>query len=1474
MNKLNKHKVKKLIVLFSLFISLTLINLVIILPIHWDDENLSSKFHSINEDSEVNTLVSSQSLNYSGPGSLINITLHQSLFDSTTKQFSNLDQSNIFTEPFPIFTGYNTSFINVSINNINAPNKSIILEDDYSWQQSLASRIWSSFEVRGHGFLENVSIKIVNDAGNEDYNIRLYNGELHSYLGTNYIRPKTSIATLSLSETVLQTTGSIWLNLTRVHERLNVSDTYNNTFFIAVQRLNDYGEWEFENQADGDDTIVWDSLSANTPVSRDQLLKVDVAPLSNTPKPSEINLKVNGTEVNDIDSDNRGFMNSSSEFYGINGYLDFEITADWWDVSCDVIKTQINYSKSDIKANSEFYIPSSSSEVQWNVTVPSGLNYFDERIIDFNTINFTIPSNWIDTTIKVFNSSTEKTSDLVKRLLNSKYREVQVLNAGNGTFWYLTANSSNLLSSIDTYIDDIAISPSYIANFSSLIEFVANFSISVNDGFLNLSVYSPSPRYMNNTKLFDISTAPGKEISIDNWTASLDIKDYGEFLILMLWNNDTAAGFLEDYITIFADTDIITFLPRTTFDASELFDIEIYFNDTGLIEGIDGGLLNYSINGNPIRGDKIDYTRAANGYYNISIDCNDTQFFNYGDNIITFNISKPFYNNQTDSVTIRINGETNAVITSPSAGSIYNSSETINLTIYYNNTVRNIGIDGAIINYSLNNGLSYRSGFVDNSDGTYDIAINAADPDFNGYGVKTIIVNTSKQYYYNQSESISITIIGETSLNAIKIPDQTSYNASEAVVIQLYYNDTVKDLPIDGATISYEIEGMGLRYDSIDPVSIGLGYYEITIDCNDTNFNGYGLKSVEVYANSSFYYNQSLQLSFFILGETDLTTLKVPDQSSYNASETMLIRLYFNDIVKNVPIDGATISYEIEGQGLRFDHVDTSSIGSGYYDIQIDCNDTDFNGYGVKTVTIYSNSTYYHNQSRVVSLRILGETSLSVALIPDQYAFNASDLFTIRMYFNDTIKNVPVDGATVFYEIEGMGLRYDEIDLISIGLGYYDIEIDCNDTDFNGYGWKSITVYIEIANYHNQSQLINIQIFGETSLSIEKLPDQVYYDSSETMVVRVYFNDTVKDLPITGGILTYTIGSGSPRFDAVDLFNGFYDITIDCNDIDLIYGPNTIFISLDKQYYNNQSTQTSLLVVGFTVLRILNPDNLTAYYSGQSFNITVEYYDTIKGAGVTGATLSYLLPTSGSLRFDNIFEIGSGIYRIEISVNDIEFDAFGYVDVTIFSNQKFYLNRSNTFTFHRQITTEITPDPPGNIIDLGSILCGLNRTYTFNYSATTGIPVLNANYALIGSDYNFLFHLQENGDGNYTFHFDTTFVDVSGSPFALYFNISAYGKQTQILQITIDVLIIYTDIVNPDWDDVILRNAGLNQTFTFYFNDTVNDRPVLNLDTSNVLVRNEGTGLLWNTGDFNWELINSTILGWGNYELRISLNGL
>ena len=77
------------------------------------------------------------------------------------------------------------------------------------------------------------------------------------------------------------------------------------------------------------------------------------------------------------------------------------------------------------------------------------------------------------------------------------------------------------------------------------------------------------------TEFLPISSS-GTEFLVDNWDVSDDIKDYGVFLVQMSWNNDTAAAYMEKYITIYADTQITTTIPRSTFDSGDVFDVEVY----------------------------------------------------------------------------------------------------------------------------------------------------------------------------------------------------------------------------------------------------------------------------------------------------------------------------------------------------------------------------------------------------------------------------------------------------------------------------------------------------------------------------------------------------------------------------------------------------------------------------------------------------------------------------------------------------------------------------------------------------------------------------------------------------------------------------------------------------------------------------------------------------------------------------------
>jgi len=354
---------------------------------------------------------------------------------------------------------------------------------------------------------------------------------------------------------------------------------------------------------------------------------VGLSPLNQNSLPSDIGLRINNTLVSDS-AQGSGTWSSTTQYASQTNELEFSLTSEWWDVSCNITSVQINYTKTDLKANSNFDIPSSGQDVQWNVTVPGGLNYFDSRIIDSNTINFTIPATWIDTTIKVFNGTTEET-DLIKRLLGNGYRDIQVLNAGNGTNWYLTASSTNLLSSIDTSVGGISIN---VVNYSNIVDFNASFSTLINNGKINLSIYNP--QNIDNKLNFsrEITTFnPSIEIDLGNWDIANNVTQYGNFRVIVFWNNDTAAGFLEKQIPVLGEAEITIVQPsqNSIFDSNEIFNITINFKDIGQDVGIENAIIEYKIIGGAWT--EEDVVELTNGVYNITIDCSDPLFYGYGE---------------------------------------------------------------------------------------------------------------------------------------------------------------------------------------------------------------------------------------------------------------------------------------------------------------------------------------------------------------------------------------------------------------------------------------------------------------------------------------------------------------------------------------------------------------------------------------------------------------------------------------------------------------------------------------------------------------------------------------------------------------------------------------------------------------------------------------------------------------------------
>jgi hypothetical protein len=406
-------KKKKLFFLLFLTIGMISINLNLICfnPDFFTNNQELSNFYEDNYINEDYPLTADYQT-YNGNGLNLNITLHQSLVDTTPKQYTNLDISNSFTEPFPIFSGYNTSFINITVSNINAPNKTLDLEKDTDdVPTAFGDPIYAfSFNVLSNATLKEFEVCLTGSSGTADAGIgfQVWNA---SWTGS-IILPDTNTGLFSHTETVYTTDNKVWHKITPDVE-LNPSKTDNYTFFIVMWNTgypSSYPEFNAKNDGAGEFESLVYYMPVSTWISRSYEIcaNVTLTLSDNTPKPTEIGLEINNNTVSDdISGENNGNWISEDHFDSLTNSFEFILSAGWWNVSCDVTRVQINYTKSDLIAYTDFTILSSGQDVRWNVTHTGGLDYFDSRINNFNTINFTIPETWLDTSIKVFNNTVE-----------------------------------------------------------------------------------------------------------------------------------------------------------------------------------------------------------------------------------------------------------------------------------------------------------------------------------------------------------------------------------------------------------------------------------------------------------------------------------------------------------------------------------------------------------------------------------------------------------------------------------------------------------------------------------------------------------------------------------------------------------------------------------------------------------------------------------------------------------------------------------------------------------------------------------------------------------------------------------------------------------------------------------------------------------------------------------------------------------
>ena len=397
-----------------------------------------------------------------GGGGSLNTTIHQSKLGEGSPLYTIISTSNpnnnTFSSTCPDDGNFTNTNQEIIIKDIYAPNKSITYEgEDYlGTGVSLGDSSYAaSFWIEGSGRLENISVFLSNDEDGNNGNLTLHIYKAKDSDSELYNFTPNGVYNDAFSNKIVEDGFEGWYNFTNLNFFLNTSKTAENNYFVVLNDTLDDTFWNFTNDAGpglgGDDSNDLDCfekngqnweiktvLIQNSYRTIDLTLKCNFAPTSNIPNATDINLKINNKKVSDL-TIGEGIWNYKETYEFLPDTINFTITAEWWDVSCNITKIQVNYTRTDLKASISYFFNSDDQAVQWNATLGI-FKGFDKEFSNY-WINFTVPKSWEN--ITAYNA-TEEITDKIQF-----GREFKIYSASNGTNWYISAESPRFRTNIE-----------------------------------------------------------------------------------------------------------------------------------------------------------------------------------------------------------------------------------------------------------------------------------------------------------------------------------------------------------------------------------------------------------------------------------------------------------------------------------------------------------------------------------------------------------------------------------------------------------------------------------------------------------------------------------------------------------------------------------------------------------------------------------------------------------------------------------------------------------------------------------------------------------------------------------------------------------------------------------------------------------------------------------------------------------------
>ncbi|MHA1752246.1 MAG: hypothetical protein ACTSYZ_07750 [Candidatus Helarchaeota archaeon] len=1089
------------------------------------------------------------------------------------------------------------------------------------------------------------------------------------------------------------------------------------------------------------------------------------------------NAKVNITESSTIDLENMGngiyrlFFNASI----LHNYT-YILKADMY-----------GYENKSLEFNITILERPTNLTIYVNSSLPTGMPiYYNETIIITARYNDTIRGTGIELAS-----------------VNITYTIMETMtSAGNGNYTYTFKGTT--ISTFNFYINATRYGYKIAENTLNIqvIEYPTNLVLYINSTITNETMIYYNENLTievlyNNTYLG--TGIPNANVTLNTTTEltgnSSGFYSYrfngtilGDFYYVI---NASKYGYIGQTITFLIHvirnpTNLVLYMNSTvqvnrTIYYNETLILEILFNNTYTREGISNANV------------KLNDTIALNG--------NGTGFYQYifngtnlGDFHYRINASKYGYINASLEFDIHvIERKTN--ITIYVNGSITNNwsiyyNETILITAYYNDTLRNEGIDGASVNITLNptwvmnevgNG-NYTFIFNGTNTGTFNFTINATKYGFKYYettlSIKVLEIptqlitnlNTSQRIYFDEFINISGTFVD--TYHHIGID-------KESVNITILWNNTIEKMHYITNGSYYYLFNASIwgRYVSLP--------YNFTIFINATLY-GYQKQNEVHYiqvdpipTNSTVYLNNS-RTNYYII----------------KANDTIGIVIYFEDILHSSPIINGLVNITCITNSMIANNAPMTPAGNGNYTWTFDPNSSGVYNFRVDSVK----TGYTLNQSFFTI--VVGYTNIVTYL-------NGTLLTTIDIYFDEIIN------ITAFYNDTAIGQGIESAS-VNITVLWNDTRYQMAELGGGNYSWifRAQDWYNKVDLPYEFNLLINAsrpdKQYAEKTIKIriiEKLTNiTIYMNKSIEYNITCYYGTSVQitayfeDLIDNIGIINAKVNISG--IEMTEIGFGNYTWLFHANTLGLL----NFKVNGTKHGYKYNETFISINVVSrpTNIIPYINGPSIneTSIYFGESIIITAFYNDTYDGIGISNAKLNITL----GLNTWSMSELGAGNYSWTLIGTQI-----GNFQYTINGTKYGFMSSEIKIIVH-------ILEYPTNISIYVNNSLTFNYTLYYNQSCTitafynntlngTGIHGAELN---ISDEFSInSWKMQEIGNGNYTWTYNATQI----GDFKFIINGSKYGFKFNKTIITIHV-------INYPTNYSVYINQCVLVNYTIYYNQS------------------------------------------------------